>query len=216
MGRALERRRFEFLPRLAASLAARSDEAPADPPRALLLGDGDGRFLCALLAACPTLRVDYVESSAQMLALAKARTVRRFGGEGAGQVRFFQADARSWPLPEEPVYTFVSTHFFLDCLTDTEVGQLLTRLERSLRPDATWIVSEFAQPARGLPAWRARLWIGGLYRLFGWFTGLKVRCLPDHPAIFKTHGWNLQRRVDADWGLLASEWWERLPGGFNV
>ena len=61
LGRALERCRLHFLPELAASR------------NALVLGDGDGRFLAALLAANPHLNADAVDSSAAMLELARQR-----------------------------------------------------------------------------------------------------------------------------------------------
>lgn len=196
MGRALERRRFEFLPLLSKSTSG----------TALLLGDGDGRFLAALLEVNRAMTVDYVDSSAEMLVLARER-VARSGAEG--RARFFQADALHWEPPTGSVYNLVVTHFFLDCLTEAELLALLARLTKSIAPDACWIVSEFRQPLHGLPAWRARLWIGGLYRVFGWFTGLKVRRLPEHRAALASQGFRLEREIIAEWGLLVSEWWRR-------
>ena len=51
LGRALERCRFHFLPRL------------RDCRRALVLGDGDGRFTAKLLDANPSVQVDAVDIS---------------------------------------------------------------------------------------------------------------------------------------------------------
>jgi Trans-aconitate methyltransferase len=61
-GRALEKRRFYFLDTLSA------------PRRVLMLGEGDGRFLQALARRHPGAVIDYVDSSARMLALAQGRT----------------------------------------------------------------------------------------------------------------------------------------------
>ncbi len=58
-GPMLERCRFHHLPALAA----------ADCSRALILGDGDGRFLARLLAACPELSAQAVDASPAMLRL---------------------------------------------------------------------------------------------------------------------------------------------------
>ena len=210
MGRALERRRFEFLPELAGQ--GSGGGGGNEGCHALLLGDGDGRFLTRFLEANPIVLVDYVDSSGEMGRLARRRVLKRFGDqEAARRVTFHQADARVWTPPEARRYRFILTHFFLDCLTDREVDGLLHRLRPRMEPDAAWIVSEFHQPAHGFAAWRARVWIGGLYRLFGLTTGLRVRRLPDYRRRLATHGFRITREVQAERGLLVSEWWQREP-----
>ena len=227
MGRALERRRCEFLPGLSAvapvPIVGQRAPLPMERPegngaryptnrrcRALLLGDGDGRFLAALLDANATVQIDCVDSSAKMLALARERSLRASGKDQvAFRVRFLHADARQWSPPVGTVYDLVVTHFFLDCLTDADLAQLLNRLEPSLACNAVWLVSEFHQPSGGLRAWRAKLWIGGLYLAFGWLTGLRVRRLPDHRRALTSHQFTLEQAVQAEWGLLVSEWWRR-------
>ena len=64
LGPALTRCRTHFLPQLAACRTA------------LVLGDGDGRFLAGLLAANPDLRADAVDTSATMLQLLTRRAQR--------------------------------------------------------------------------------------------------------------------------------------------
>ena len=190
-GRALERRREHFLPDL------------RDVRRALVLGDGDGRFLAAFLRANPTVEVDAVDNSARMLALAE----RRVGGNSA-RVRFHHADAREWSPPHAD-YDLIVTHFFLDCFTDAELVPLVARLASGAPDRARWVVSEFRQPAGGFAAWRARCWIGGLYAFFRVMTGLRVRRLPDHGAVLQAHGFERERTVNSDLGLLTSELWRR-------
>ena len=206
MGRALERRRFEFLPELM------GDEASH---RALVLGDGDGRFLARLLEVNPAAKVDYVDSSREMVALARKRVLAgRQGPAAARRVTFHHADARAWLPAAACRYQWVFTHFFLDCLGEWEMDQLLDKLLPFMEKDAAWIVSEFHQPPSGLAAWRARVWIGGLYRVFGLTTGLQVRRLPDYRHRLQAHGFRMHREVVAEWGLLVSEWWQREEGGF--
>ena len=222
MGRALERRRFQFLPELAGE--CRSDENGGSLPpgkgalslgggedyRVLLLGDGDGRFLSRLVDVRSSVVVDYVDSSREMLARARQRVTRRIGAEQvARRVVFHCADARTWcPKPSQR-YRYVITHFFLDCLTTREVDELVRRLVPLLERKTAWIISEFHQPEHGFRAWRARVWIGGLYRIFGWATGLRVRELPDYRRSLQTHGFQMEREIVADFGLLVSEWWQR-------
>ena len=58
-GLALERARFDFLPRA------------ADARRVLILGEGDGRFLAQLLECNRYATVAVIESSARMIELAR-------------------------------------------------------------------------------------------------------------------------------------------------
>ena len=83
--------------------------------RALVLGDGDGRFTARLLRACPNLTIDAVDASSAML-----QSLLRRAGPHAPRLRTFLADIRRFQPPNPP-YDLIVTHFFLDCLTTAEV-----------------------------------------------------------------------------------------------
>jgi SAM-dependent methyltransferase len=173
--------------------------------RALVLGDGDGRFTARLLRENSTVHVDAVDASTAMLHLLLSRA-----GPHAKRVRVHVADARTWQ-PPAPVlgmpYDLIVTHFFLDCLTQPEVESLAKRLRNAVSPSAVWIISEFAVP----PGWFGRLiarpLLASLYWSFGWLTGLTVRTLPDHPIALRAAGFILQDRRSRLGGLLSSEMW---------
>ncbi len=200
-GGALRRRREAFLAEV------------AGVRRVLALGDGDGRFLAAFLRENPGAMVDSVDSSARMLALARARAERRVGAVAvARQVRFHCAEATAWQAPAGVRYDLIVTHFFLDCFADDAMAHLIPALTDLATPAARWLISEFRQPAAGLAAGRAKLWIAGLYRAFGFATGLTVRRLPDYRAYLVAQGWVLEREAISEWGLLTSELWAaKLP-----
>ena len=193
LGRALESRRSAFLPDL------------TDARRVLMLGEGDGRFLAAFLEANADAKVDCVDLSPQMLSLAAQRT-----HDKSDRVRFHHADARDWPMPAGASYDLIVTHFFLDCFADDELLPLVRRFAAAAAPNALWIVSEFHQPAHGFDAWRARLWIGGLYAFFRLSTGLRARRLPDHHACLRGCGFRCERVVTAGRKLLVSELWRQF------
>lgn len=193
LGRELERRREHFLPALG---GARN---------ALVLGDGDGRFTAALLRANPLVRVNFVDMSGEMLQLAR----QRVPAEARERVDFQQMDAREWQAGGRR-YDLIVAHFFLDCFSAIELAPVVERVAMATTPDARWIVSEFCQPERGLRAWRARIWIAGLYSLFGLTTGLDVRRLPDYAAVLAEHGFCREQVSTAQWGLLTSECWRRV------
>lgn len=176
--------------------------------RALVLGDGDGRFTARLLRVNPKVEIDAVDASTAML----REMIRRAGAE-AVRVRAHCADVRLWQ-PANPPYDLVAAHFFLDFLTLEEVRNLASKLRGVLSPSALWAVSEFVIPKSGWGRWVAPPVVTGLYLGFHWLTGLTVRELPDHPAALSEAGFNLQSRRAMLGGLLAAELW--APGQARV
>jgi SAM-dependent methyltransferase len=171
--------------------------------RALILGDGDGRFTAELLRANPTIEIDVVDASAAML-----RALLHRAGSDRGRVHSYCADVRGFQPPHPP-YDLVVTHFFLDCLATGEIGALAATLRGATSDDALWVVSEFAVP----PGWFGRLvarpLIWFLYRAFAVLTGLRIRKLPDHGAALASAGFSQKRRKLWLHNLLVSEIWTR-------
>ena len=192
-GPILERCRFQFLPDLLHSR------------RALVLGDGDGRFLSRLLAVNPLLHADVVDISPAMLDLLRTRA-DRIGA--LDRISIHLADALTFT--PSGTYDLVITHFFLDCFTTDELRSLIARIRPHLLPGARWAVSEFAIPS-GPMSLLATLVVRSLYAAFRLVAGLRIRRLPDHTAALRVAGFWLiaQRRWLA--GLLLSELWE-FPG----
>lgn len=191
-GPLLERCRFFHLPAL---LSCR---------RALVIGDGDGRFLARLLPANPQLHADAVDSSPAMLRLLAGR-VAAMGAQD--RLTTLCADART-SLPAASGYDLVVTHFFLDCLSAAEAEQLIARVRARLAPGALWLVSEFQVPAAGrLRAWLARSVIAALYAAFRLLTGLTVRQIPPWRESLALSGFHCEAARTWLGGLLVSELW---------
>jgi SAM-dependent methyltransferase len=190
-GRSLERCRNHFLPHLASCR------------RALVLGDGDGRFVAGLLAANPELQADAVDASPAML-----RLLRNRAHKSVNRLSVHQADALAF-TPSQPCDLIV-THFFLDCLTQSQLDALALRLARHASPGALWLVSDFHVPS-GSMKWPARILVRSLYLAFRLLTGLRVAALPDHASALKRAGFcRIQRHLSLA-GLLTSELWEYTP-----
>jgi SAM-dependent methyltransferase len=187
LGPLLQRTRAHFLPLL------------LDRRKAIVLGDGDGRFLAELLSQNRTLRADAVDSSSSMLALLRHRTdAARVTTHHVGALDFHPKDT----------VDLVATHFFLDCLTQDEVDTLTQRLATSLEPGGLWVVSDFRIPA-GLMRVPASLYVGALYRIFGLLTGLQVRDLPDIAGALARAGLACVGVHHRLFGLLTSELWRK-------
>jgi ubiquinone/menaquinone biosynthesis C-methylase UbiE len=172
--------------------------------RALLLGDGDGRFLARLLSANPALTADVVDSSQSMLTILDRR-IRRSGPQARRRICLHHADALEWNPTGS--YDLIVSHFFLDCFFPYQLEQLFDRVLPHALPGARWVISEFAIPRNAFAACLARGIIGMLYRAFGVLTGLRVRALPEYATPLLRRGLvpSHDRRYLA--GLLCSQVW---------
>jgi len=102
----------------------------------------------------------------------------------------------------------IVTHFFLDCLTQQEVEELVYRIASCCGPGTLWLISEFQIPAR--PLWRffGRIYIQLLYFLFSLTTGLRVRQLPETRVPLSSAGFERVAYHQSLGGLLYSEIWK--------
>jgi SAM-dependent methyltransferase len=190
-GPMLERCRFYFLPRL--------------PQRrhALVIGDGDGRFIVRLLLQNPTLRADAVDTSANML---RVLTERCHRVRVADRLTTHQADALTFVPP--PGCDLVATHFFLDCLTQAQLDTLVSHIAPSLAPGSLWLVSDFQVPA-GPMHLPARALVRTLYASFRALTRLRTNRLPDHAAALTRAGLTRTSHHPLLGGILFTEVWQK-------
>jgi ubiquinone/menaquinone biosynthesis C-methylase UbiE len=195
LGKALERCRNHHLPQL------------LDRRHALVLGDGDGRFLAQLLKQNPNLRADAVDTSATMLQLLRQRS-EATAHNVTSRLRTHQANALTFPLQDaEASYDLIVTHFFLDCLTQPELNTLITRIAPTLTPGALWLISDFRIP-NGVMRLPARALIRSLYLAFRILTGLRSTHLPDHATPLAQAGLTRIAQQHSLAGLLTTELWQ--------
>ena len=170
--------------------------------RALVLGDGDGRFTAALLRSNPGIVIHAVDGSPRMLTALKLRAAN-----DANRVTTETADLRFWTPYAGARYDLVTAHFFLDCLGTAEVISLAERLSPALEEGSLWVISDFAVPKTRFGRIIALPLVSSLYAMFRWLTGLRVRELPDHNAALTSAGWRTEREHPHLNGLLISQLW---------
>jgi ubiquinone/menaquinone biosynthesis C-methylase UbiE len=192
LGRWLERTRLHFLPELH---SARN---------ALLIGDGDGRFLAELLAANADLHATAIDRSAAMLHLLRKRCAPYLD-----RLHTREIDALDFFPDGNAQYDLVVSHFFLDCLTEEQVNEVVGRLAPALSSEALWLVSDFQIPTGALRV-PAKVIVRALYLTFRILTGLQVTQLPDHAAIFMRAGFACIERRQFLGELLATELWQTV------
>lgn len=188
LGRALERCRLHFLPAL------------LNQKKALVLGDGDGRFLASLMASNPHLHVDAVDTSATMLQLLSKRCEAN-----SSRLETHHTSALTF-APAGP-YDLVVTHFFLDCLTQPDLETIIARIAPTLTPNALWLVSDFRIP-QGWMHLPAGILVRSLYFAFRVITGLRTVRLPDHATPLAHAGLNRIAHHHSLAGMLTTELWQ--------
>jgi len=185
-GRSLQRCRTRFIPELSHFEAV------------LIVGEGDGRFLEALLKHNSMVKADVVDSSAAMLALAQRRA------QDAGRVKTFHVNALEFEPSQK--YDAIVTNFFLDCLTQEQLNALVKRYVHFLNPGGLWIVSEFSIP-HGVVRPFAKLLVRLLYTAFGVLTKLRITKLPNFEQPMLDAGFFRPLRHASLCGILTAELW---------
>jgi ubiquinone/menaquinone biosynthesis C-methylase UbiE len=171
------------------------------PRRALIVGEGNGRFLAQLLRNQLTIEVDCVDASQRMLDLARRRVA-----DNASRVRFLQREISSWE-PSGDRYDLIVTHFFLDCFREDQLRVIVAKLSRAATADAVWLVADFCIPASGFAHFRTRMWLAAMYRFFRYTAAIPARELIDPSRLLRVEGFTLARQNLFRLGMIKSELW---------
>lgn len=178
--------------------------------RALVLGDGDGRFLAELIRVNSEVRVDAIDGSPAMIAAARQRV--RMIPSGIERVNFVTADARTVPLLADH-YDLIVTHFFLDCFPQRQLVALVGRIAASLAPGGEWVVSDFRVPETQPARLFSQIALLGMYTFFRCVSGLSAGRLVDPAPLLRECG----LQPIADWralgGFLACTAWAKPGAG---
>ncbi|MDB6137842.1 MAG: Methyltransferase type 12 [Verrucomicrobiaceae bacterium] len=176
------------------------------PSNVLIYGEGNGRFLAALLHRFPGARVTCVDASAAMLEKARQRLLK-LGPDHAG-VDFVHADALQWH-PPAATFDLVVTHFFLDCFREDQLLDLILRISQAAKPRAQWLLGDFKVADRGVRRLRSRLILALMYAFFRRATRLPARQITAPDKMLSATGFKRTHRIEIDWGMLHSDVWER-------
>jgi len=171
--------------------------------RALIVGEGNGRFLAELLRAQPEVEVDCVDASERMLKLARQQI-----GVDASRVRFLQRDITSWTPPERD-YDLIVTHFSLDCFPGNQLAAVVENLARGAANNATWLLADFNVPVGALGRVRARAWLAAMYLFFRLTARIEAKRLIDPSPFLRGAGFLLKHSVPFRGGIVKSQLWQR-------
>ena len=170
---------------------------------ALLVGEGNGRFLSELVATNREVRVTCVEQRAVMIELARQRI---YDLKQNARVHFIDADIRDLEL--SPEFDLIVTNFFLDCFDETEMPLVVVKLAAAAATDARWIVTEFAIPRRGFVGiWSGAL-VSAMYFFFRAVTRISASRLPDYKSALGQHGFRIADARSFVFGVVRVELFE--------
>jgi SAM-dependent methyltransferase len=174
--------------------------------RALLVGEGSGKFLAELLRCNPRIRVTCVEHCRGMIEQTRRRLATEHLDES--RVEFRQMDALDWsPSPE--TFDLVVTNFFLDCFRAEQLQRLVPLLAGSTTKEAIWLVADFCEPGRGWRRWRAKIILAMLYAFFRVTTSLSASRLTPPDPFLAAAGFHLLDRRLVSFGLAHADFWQR-------
>jgi ubiquinone/menaquinone biosynthesis C-methylase UbiE len=174
--------------------------------RALLLGEGPGRFLVELLRNNPRIEIVCVERSAAMVEQAVRQLKRQ--GLDPSRVDFQRCDVLRWQAPRAE-FDLVATHFFLDCFRRDELEGLVGKIGGAATPQARWLLTDFRVPASGWRKWRARMALAIMYSFFRAATGLSATRLAAVDDLMEKAGFRRAEQVTANFGFVRAELWKR-------
>jgi ubiquinone/menaquinone biosynthesis C-methylase UbiE len=175
--------------------------------RALLVGEGNGRFLEAGLAQLPQCRFVVIDASPAMLAQALRRCAR---SRGTSRVTFHRADLRTTSITDlvPGEFDLVVTNYFLDCFDADELRAVIQNIRGAVARSAHWLVADFSMPIAG---WRRRAWVvlSMAYTFFRLTTGVSARCVTVPDTLLWGTGFKLLNRQTANAGLIHADLWAR-------
>ncbi|MFK8111507.1 MAG: class I SAM-dependent methyltransferase [Rubripirellula sp.] len=169
-----------FRGQLQAARVALLDQLPT-VDRALVLGDGDGRFLAELSRSHSNCQIISVEQSSEML----KRQQQRIQAPNAVDRHTFVCQDASAYQPVQDSFDLMTTVFFLDCFTEEDLQRLLPQWLAGLRQGGVFYFVDFARPRRGWQRIRADLYLAVMHGFFRWTTGLGNRRLVDIDSILE-------------------------------
>jgi len=112
--------------------------------RALVLGEGNGRFLEAFCKANPLAEILVIDESPRMLDLAKRR-IANANPPINNQIEFRCANVFEI-LPLSGTFDLIVCNFFLDCFTSSEIGHLMGLFRQMLFGEGLLVVGDFRKP----------------------------------------------------------------------
>lgn len=168
----------------------------------LLLGEGNGRFLRALLNTHPDCHATVVEISPKMTQAAHATLTP----EQATRVSWLQQSVFTAPL-QAGTFDAVVTHYLFDLFEPPEQERLLLLGQKALARGGLWQDTEFlCNGTSAASRLRNRLLLALSYRVLGALCNFPARRLTNPFPLFANAGFTLRAKQTFHDHLAARLW----------
>jgi ubiquinone/menaquinone biosynthesis C-methylase UbiE len=170
--------------------------------KVLLIGEGNGRFLCEMMKQTSSASsFTVIDSSARMLTAARRRIAPLTSNRS---VEWISTDFLKWQAPAA-LYDRVVTHFFLDLFRPDQICQIVEKISRLTTKDGLWVNVDFTPDGRGL---HQKMLMWAQYRFFRGSAGIEASRLFDARPWIRQGGWQVseERSLKSGWisGYLMS------------
>jgi len=167
----------------------------------LLVGGGSGWLLEQIIRTCQPRRVLYLELSAQMVARASQRMIKK---GLLGTVEFQTGSILELQSPES--FDVILTPFLLDLFTpDTLQNKVIPRLLANLNATGLWLATDFIPTDVGWQ--KALLWT--MIRFFRLTANIEMQQLADWPLALTKAGLIRTKQAEAVGGMVSTGIWIR-------
>ncbi len=139
----------------------------ASQSKVLILGGGTGKFLDTLVTLKPACDVWYIEASQKMLELSKIKN------NHANHVHFIHGTEDS--IPQGVTFDVVILNFYLDLFTDASLDVVLKKIQKALKSDALWFVTDFVEGNK----WWKNILLRIMYTFFQMTCNIETARLPN-------------------------------------
>ena len=142
----------------------------------LIGGGGTGWILEEIAQVHPSgLTITYAEISSNMMALSKKRNA------GNNKVIFINKPVEN--IAPDKLYDVVFTPFLFDNFTEETLQNVFTHMHNRLRPDGTWLNTDFRPTGKWWHSWLLK----SMIVFFRTICGIEAKKLPDIEGQFERH-----------------------------
>ena len=166
--------------------------------RALLIGEGNGRFLASCVQEKTGGSITVVESSGKMLSLLRSR-IRGF--DLRTRLKLVHADFREWSSPAS-AFDVIVTHLFLDLFRPDSQRRIVEKITALSTAGTIWINVDY-RPAIQSRLHRVIDWLQ--YRFDRLLSGIEADRQYDPAPIITELGWKIQEERPFCSGTIFSQ-----------
>lgn len=142
----------------------------------LIIGGGTGWILEEIAAVHPQgLNIDYIESSAKMIALSQQRKYQN------NIVHFIHQPIEDHVFAKQ--YDVIITPFLFDNFSKDKIALLFEKLNTTLKPNGRWLFADFVIDAQSSLWQKLLLWV--MYLFFRITSGIQTRELVPMDDFFR-------------------------------